>query len=147
MASDIVSGRVTTRSAAAVFTRPQELPDDWYRVWDSLIEDMRRESQALPMNTMMMLLIERIATMYVNVRRQEAANALDAEDLRELNKLWLRMMNEFSTQLHRHSQTPEQRFVAGFKAALNSALRKAGPDATVRHLMPILAEELQEYNV
>jgi hypothetical protein len=127
--------------------RPQQLPDEWYRMWDGIVTDMRRESEALPMTTMMTLLIERIATMYVQVRRQEAANALDVEQLEMLNKLWLRFTTEFSTQLHRNSQTPEQRFVAGFKAAMNAALRRAGPDSTVRELMPILAEELAEYNV
>lgn len=147
MASDIVAGRVTTRGREAIFARPQELPDDWYQLWENLVTDMRRESEALPMNTMMALLIERIATMYVHVRRQEAANALDAEDMRELNRLWLRFMTEFATQLHRHSQTPEQRFVAGFKAAVNAAVRKVGRHATVEQLLPVLAEELQEYNV
>jgi len=130
-----------------IFVRPQDLSEDWYLRWEGLVTDMRRESAALPMNTMMTLLIERIATMYVQVRRQEDAKALDWEQLRGMQKLFLNFMTEFSTQLHRNSQTPEQRFVAGFKAAVNAAVRQAGPEATVRELLPILAEELREYDV
>lgn len=130
-----------------VFARPQALPEDWYRVWEQLVSDMRRESQALPMSTMMALLVERIATMYVQVRMEEGARKSDWEYLRSVQALWLKFMTEFATQLHRHSQSPEQRFVAGFKAAVNSAVRRAGPEATVRELLPILAEELEEFDV
>jgi hypothetical protein len=127
--------------------RPQDLPEQWYAMWDGLIADMRRESQALPMNTMMSLLVERIATMYVMTRQREDAGETDWDQLKEMQKLWLNFMSEFAAQLHRNSQTPEDRFVARFKAALTAAARRAGPDATVRDLMPILAEELREFDV
>lgn len=131
----------------AAFARPQDLPDQWYQVWEELVSNMRRESQALPMNTMMGLLVERIATTYVHVRMKEGKRGADLEYLREMQSLWLKFVKEFAVQLHRNSQTPEQRFVAGFKAAINSAVRKAGPDATVRDLLPILAEELSAYDI
>lgn len=130
-----------------VFTRPQDFPDNWYEIWEALVADMRRESQALPMSTMMALLVERIATMYINVRRLEGPDGADWEQLREMQKLWLDFNKEFAAQLHRNSQTPEQRYVAGFKAAVNAAVRRAGPEATVRELLPVLAEELRDYDV
>ena len=138
---------VTGSSRESVFTRPQDLPDEWYTIWENLVTDMRRESQALPMNTMMALLVERIATMYVQVRMQEGSGPDDLEYLRSLQGLWLKFVKEFSVQLHRNSQTPEQRFVAGFKAAVSTAARKAGPSATVRDFLPILAQELEAYGV
>jgi hypothetical protein len=128
-------------------TRPQDLPEQWYGMWDALVGDMRKESAALPMSTMMTLLLERIATSYVMVRQHEDADDTDWEQLRGMQKLWLQFVTEFSTQLHRNSQTPEQRFLAAFKAAVTSAVRKVGPDATVRELMPVLAEELNEFDV
>jgi hypothetical protein len=130
-----------------VFARPEGLPEDWYRVWEQLVSDMSRESQALPMSTMMSLLVERIATMYVQVRRLEGTQEIDWEYLRTMQTLWLKFLTEFSAQLHRNSQSPEQRFVAGFKAAVNAAVRRAGPDATVRELLPVLAEELETYDI
>lgn len=130
-----------------VFVRPQALPEEWYRVWEQLVSDMRRESQALPMSTMMALLVERIATMYVQVRMLEGKEGTDWEYLRTMQHLWMKFMTEFATQLHRNSQTPEQRFAAGFRAAVNSAMRKVGPDATVRELLPVLAEELEPYDI
>ena len=141
--------RSTTVSSGkdVAFARPQDLPDEWYRVWEELVTNMRRESQALPMNTMMGLLIERIATTYVHVRMQEKKRVADPEHLQNMQALWLKFIKEFSVQLHRNSQTPEQRFVAGFKAAVNTAVRKAGPDATVRELLPILAQELESYDI
>lgn len=132
-----------------VFARPQDLPEDWYRVWEQLISDMRREAQALPMSTMMALLVERIATMYVEVRRHEGGEPgqRDWEYLRTLQTLWLKFMTEFATQLHRNSQTPEQRYMAGFRAAFNTAVRQVGPDAPVRDLLPVLAEALEAYDI
>jgi len=53
---------------------------------------MQRESQALPMSTMMALLVERIATMYVQVREDFAALAenLVKVDVSEADfRLWL----------------------------------------------------------
>lgn len=140
-----VSQGVTGREM--VFARPQNLSEDDYRTWEQLITDMRKEAQALPMSTMMALLMERIATMYVMIRRAEEDRNSDWEYLRTLQALWLRIIAEFATQLHRNSQTPEQRYMAGLKAALNAAFRRAGPDATVRELMPILAEELEAFDV
>lgn len=140
--------RVTTGGDRnLVMIRPEHLPEQWYEMWDQLVSDMRRESESLPMNTMMLLMIERIATLYVKVRQSEDENAYDQEMLNDLNKLWLRMCNELGTQLHRHSQTPEQRFIAGLKSALNSAARTAGPDCLLRDFMPILAEHLREYDI
>jgi hypothetical protein len=127
--------------------RPQDFPAADFKMWNGLITDMRRESAALPMNTMMTLLIERIATMYVLIRQREADKDSNLEDLRSQQKLFLNFMTEFSTQLHRNSQSPEQRFLSAFKAAVNTAVRRAGPEATVRELMPILAEELREFDV
>lgn len=132
---------------ALVLTRPQDMPEEWYALWESLITDMQRESEALPMNTLMTLMIERIATLYVQTRRQEDGRTADWEDIRGLQRLWLSICTEFNTQLHRNSQTPEQRFVATFKAALSSAVTEAGPDATVRELMPILASHLREFGI
>jgi hypothetical protein len=146
-----VPGRAVVPGGGAkelVFSkRPQDLPPAWYAMWDGLVTDMRRESQALPMNTMMSLLVERIATMYVMTRVREDAKDTDWDQLKEMQKLWLNFMTEFAAQLHRNSQTPEERFVARFKASLTSAARIAGPDATVRELMPILADELREFDV
>jgi hypothetical protein len=136
-----------TTGREMVFARPEALPEDWYRVWEQLVSDMRRESQALPMSTMMALLVERIATMYVQVRMLEGERGTDWEYLRTMQMLWLKFMTEFATQLHRNSQTPEQRFVAGFKAALNSAAREAGPDMKLRDFMPILAQSLESFDV
>jgi hypothetical protein len=147
-----VAGReVSTGSTGKdlVFSkRPQDLPREWYDMWDALVADMRRESAALPMNTMMTLLIERVATMYTLVRMEEdKTTSVDWEQLRGMQKLWLNFMTEFSTQLHRNSQTPEQRFMASFKAAVTAAVRRVGPEATVRELMPVLAEELNDFDV
>jgi len=127
--------------------RPQDLPDAKYAMWDALITDMRRESAALPMNTMMTLLIERIATMYVMVRFREDAGETDWDQLRGMQKLWLNYMTEFASQLQRNSLTPEERFLARFKASVTAAVRRVGPKATVRELLPVLAEELSEYGV
>lgn len=131
-----------------IFARPQDLPEDWYVVWERLVSDMGREAQALPMSTMMSLLVERIATLYVKLRMEEGSgNSIDWELWKVFHSLWLKMHSEFSTQVHRSSQTPEQRFVASFKAAFNAAVREAGPDMTLRDFMPLLAQALEEFDV
>lgn len=116
-------------------------------MWEKLITDMRRDSEALPMNTVMNLLAERIATLYVQVRLHEDVQDMDYEDARSLQRLWLNICTELNTQLHRNSQTPDQRFVATFKASFSAALREAGPDCMLRDFMPIVASHLREYGM
>ena len=128
--------------------KPQDLPDNWFEMWESLITDMRREAQALPLKTAQLILIERLATLYVRVRMlEESPRAADWEQVRDFNRLIIRLGGEIAAQINRHSMTPEQRFVGQFKAAINAAMKEVGPDATVRELLPVLADHLREYDL
>jgi hypothetical protein len=61
-------------------------------------ERMEREASGLPMNTVQRLLLERIATFYVQTKMREK-EGVAVKELRELNSFWLSMTQEFNRLL------------------------------------------------
>jgi hypothetical protein len=134
---------VSTR-ADAVFTHPKDLPDEYYRMWDSLIEGMQRDALGAPNATLTGMIIERVATLYTRLRLVEDGGARDTESA---TKLWRDMASTMSAMLEKHQASPEQRYMSGVKAAITAALQQVGRDATVAELLPVLVDELRQYDV
>ncbi len=70
-----------------------------------LVGRMRKEAAHIPMNTVQLLLIERIAYNYIIMRSKEAANTPQegafshATQQKEYNTFWLSMTQEFNKQV------------------------------------------------
>lgn len=133
----------STRADAA-FVRPQDLPDEYYSMWDALIEGMRRDALGAPNSTLTGMIIERVATLYTRLRLVEDGGSRDTESA---TKLWRDMASTMGSMLEKHQASPEQRYMSGVKAAITSALQKVGRDASVSELLPVLVEELRAFDV
>lgn len=134
---------VNTRADAA-FVRPKDLPDDYFSMWDRLLEGMQRDALGAPNATLTGMVIERVATLYTRLRLVEDGGSRDTD---AATKLWRDMAATMSAMLEKHQASPEQRYMSGVKAAITSALQQVGRDATVGELLPVLVEELRQYDV
>lgn len=88
------------------FKLPANVTDPDLRVlYEILVRRMRKEASHLPMNTVQLLLIERIAYNYIVMRSKEAANTVEegafshATQQKEFNTFWLSMTQEFNKQM------------------------------------------------
>lgn len=64
-----------------------------------MVQRLRREAAGLPMNTIQQLLIERIASFYVQIKYKENTNTFTANQQKEYNSYWLQLTTEFNRLL------------------------------------------------
>jgi hypothetical protein len=82
----------------------------WQDLYQVLVNRMRLEAGHLQMNTVQLLLIERIAANYIELRVRESAGEDDpmsftsTAELRSFNNFWLAMTKEFNTNLRAASE-------------------------------------------
>lgn len=107
------------------FQLPANITDpDLRTLYLILIKRMKRESAHLPMNTVQILLIERIAYNYIVMRSKEAATTTEegafthATQQKEFNTFWLQMTQEFNKQL----RTTDAEFRAQVMKTMASAV-------------------------
>jgi hypothetical protein len=85
------------------FELPDFIEDDKLRqLYEVLVHRMRREAKSLPMNTVQLLLIERIAFNYIVMRmreRGELGGFGSSNVQKDFNAFWLSMTQEFNRML------------------------------------------------
>ncbi len=90
-------------SLDAAFELPDVVKDPKLRMlYEVLVHRMKREAEHLPMNTVQMLLIERIAFNYVVLRskeRGELGGFSSSSIQKDYNTFWLTMTTEFNRLL------------------------------------------------
>ncbi len=96
-----MAGDLTDLDAA--YELPENVTDPKMRgLYEVLVHRMRNEAKHLPMNTVQMLLIERIAYNYIVLRGKEAGDAggfANAAQQKDFNSFWLSMTAEFNRML------------------------------------------------
>lgn len=88
------------------------------QMYEILVARLQREARHLQMNTVMQLLIERIATNYVVIKVKEAVGigreggftSTSAQE--KFNAFWLSMVREFNGQLKEASRNQREIFLA-----------------------------------
>jgi hypothetical protein len=142
------------RDLDPIFETPEWLPAKQKVVYEILVARMRRESAGLPMNTLMQVLIERIALGYATLRLREGKplgdreGFADASQAKDVNAFFLRAMKEFNDQLYRAtSQQPGEQFMQRLKAVLVDALSKISDTGTRNEVRGILVDALAEYGL
>jgi hypothetical protein len=73
----------------------QELSD----LHAEIVRRLRQEAAGLPMNTVQNLLLERIATFYVQSKQSEQAGTANLRNTKEQTAFWLSMTQEFNRLL------------------------------------------------
>lgn len=88
--------------AEVVDVLPTELREDpkWADLRNEVMTSLREDSKGLPMNTSQNMLLERIATFYVVMRKRESeGEKLSFQDIRQNQTQWVALLQELNKQL------------------------------------------------
>jgi len=90
------------------FTLPEWVTEDprLRRLYEVIVDRMRRESEGVPMNTIQTLLMERIALNYIVMKAREEGtlNPLSAAATKDHQTWWLAMTAQFNKQLNKATE-------------------------------------------
>lgn len=111
--------------AEAIFTVPANIAGTPYGVlYASIIDRLRVEASGLPMNTVQIMMIDRIATTYVFLRQAEAApGSIPAVKQNELNKSLIQMFKDFNAMLVISGDKYRENLIAKVGKAVLSGLK------------------------
>lgn len=77
---EIVPDVAFSHLPSLMWTSPAQFPEDLRRLYDSLLDSLRRDAQHLPGGTMAAMQIERLAFYYVSIRSFEANGGVTARE-------------------------------------------------------------------
>ncbi len=117
----------------AAFDLPESIGEPWRALFEHLVARVRRETEHLPLNTLVQLQIERMLTLYVKIKLRESlpgdnGGYADTRAAQEDTKLWLSMADSLNSQVFR----------------MKAADKKAVRDEVMGQLKPVLAEFIQK---
>lgn len=98
---------------------------------EEIVLRLRREASGLPMNTVQQLLLERIATFYVQTKMREQ-EGVGVKELRELNSFWLSMTQEFNKLLTNSQDKLREAMFLDIQNILDTALKETVDDPNTR---------------
>jgi hypothetical protein len=117
------------------FTLPEWVPEKWSALYEVIVSRLRREAAGLPMNTVMQLMLERVACTYVflKIREEklfgEQQGFADAMVAKNANAFCQSIMKDFNDQLFRAtSSKPSDVFMDRLKNAIVTSFAKLPPD-------------------
>lgn len=136
-----------------IFDLPESLRGNpqlerWHR---EIVLRLRRESMGLPMKTVQMLLLQQIASHYVQMRRIEMAQPdfedMNARDIanyernrREQSQFWISMTQEFNRLLEKHQDKLLNKVIDDVQRLLKDALPIVTDKVQRRELTRVLTE-------
>lgn len=102
--------------------------DDRLRaIYEVIVHRMQIEADLLPMNTVQLLLIERIAANYIALRSKEAHGFEHDSDQRAFNSFWLSLTREFNSMLRDAEKSQKAVLFASIVDTIRSALVAEDP--------------------
>lgn len=110
-------------------------------LYDNIIASLRREALGLPMNTVQIITLERIASQYVLMKwREENGMFAKAEDNRAANAQWLAATAEFNKQLQANRDQMRDALLASIQKIVVETIDLV-EDPEVRRLLKRTASE------
>ncbi len=123
--------------------RAFRLPEDWdgelADLHQQIVQRMRREAAGLPMNTVQQLLMERIATSYVQAKMREETGALTLKDIKDQNAAWLAMTQEFNKLLQSGQDKLREALFAEIQTIIMNATEEITDPESLRNFRRRLA--------
>lgn len=95
------NSNISDDGMAIIFTLPEVLSEhpQLRMMYDDIIARLRSEANGLPMNTVQLLLLERIAFYYVVMKFSELNGGVSPLVVKDMIKHWQSMTTEFNRQL------------------------------------------------
>ncbi len=124
------------------FRLPENIAEDleMAAIHQEIVTRMRREAAGIPMNTVQQLLMERIATSYVQAKMREESGQLTLRDIKDQNASWLAMTQEFNKLLQSSQDKLRDALFTEIQNVITSAIDDTVTDeSTLRNLRRRLA--------
>lgn len=140
-------------SLDGVFHLPEGLVEssNLREMWEVIVSRMRKEAAHLPMSTVQMLLIERIATNYVILREKEnrpighSQGFAHATVQKDFNTFWLTMTKEFNAMLGRTDSAVRRQAMGEVRDLLLGVLEELPTSgATKQDFIKMITVKFQE---
>src|SRR5688572_9415277 len=114
--------------------------------YESIVHRLRKESEGVPMNTIQLLLLERIASNYIMLRQREVSRFVNVtpQQQKELNTFWLAMTSQFQKTLQKASAAEDRE--AAFREigqSINRVLKNIEDPETRTMVAEALAAEFK----
>lgn len=118
---------------AEAFKLPPSISDspEMTQLHTEIVLRLRREASGLSMNTVQQLLLERIATFYVQTKMREQ-EGVGVKELKDLNSFWLSMTQEFNRLLTSSQDKLRDALFLEIQKVLESALKETVVDPDTR---------------
>lgn len=120
---------------------------DLSRLYEVLIVRMRRESSHVAMNTVQLLLIERIAFNYVQMRYLESLpmgqGFAKASEQKDFNTFWLAMTTEFNKNLRASDAESQSKVIAAMATVVLKVLNEIQDEKARQSLRLRFADEFE----
>lgn len=91
-------------------------------LFNTIVARFKREASGLPMNTVSMLLLERMATHYVMTKVAEENSTFTPTMRRDANSTWLAMTSEFNKLLEKSSDKRREALLEEVQAIVTEVL-------------------------
>lgn len=121
------------------FRLPDNLEDEFGSLHQEILTRMRREAAGIAMNTVQQLLMERIATTYVQAKQREATGALTLKDIKDQNASWLAMTQEFNKLLQASQDKLREALFAEIQKIIGDAMDEITDETSLRNFRRRLA--------
>lgn len=82
--------------------------EDWENLFHDQVRRLRRDSQGLPLDTLQIQLIERVATLYIRLKFAETNGGLTPNQLAMLNDQYLKFVTQFQRVLQASDEALRQ---------------------------------------
>jgi len=120
----------------SIFHVPEEVSGDerLSGIYNEIVQNLRREVEGIPMTTVQNLLIERIATLYVIIKRRDETDTWLPRQQKEYNAQFLAAGAEFNKLLQNNQEQQRLATVGKIQGALLAAINRL-PDPEARRAM------------
>lgn len=123
------------------FQLPEGMDGELGALHQEIVLRLRREAAGIPMNTVQQLLMERIATSYVQAKQREEQGVLTLRDIKDQNAAWLSMTQEFNKLLQASQDKLREALFSEIQKVMQSALDETVTDPEImKNLRRRLAE-------
>jgi hypothetical protein len=133
----------------AAYQLPAGFPEEFRALHAEILTRLRNESRAVPMNTNMLMLIERMTHFYVamKIREAEADVPFSLKEQKEMLDFWLKMVVEFNKGIAASESKARTTLLVEVQNVLRQSLKRVKDPELRRELASEWNEEFARIDI
>lgn len=133
----------------AAYQLPPGFPEEFRALHREILTRLRNEARAVPMNTNMLMLIERMTHFYVamKIREADAEVAFSLKEQKEMLDFWLKMVVEFNKGIASSESKSRTTLLVEVQNVLRNSLKKVKDQKLARDLSMEWNEEFARIDI